>query len=53
MNKVKEILAIMNIKTEDLIGDPTTIMYYHKSNIWSGTIKLHLENPISDANSLL
>ena len=53
MTKVKERLEIMNIKTCDLIGEPIAIMCYHKSTTWSGTIKLHLENPVVDAKSLL
>jgi hypothetical protein len=31
MNKVKERLTIMNIKTWELIGEPIAIMCYHKS----------------------
>ena len=31
MNKVKERLATINIKTGDLIGKPIAIMCYHKS----------------------
>ena len=53
MNKVKEILTKMNIKTGELIGEPIAIMCYHTSTTWSGTIKLHLENPIVDAKNLL
>ena len=53
MGKVKERLAIMNIKTGDLIGEPIAIMCYHKSTTWSGTIKLHLDNPLVDAKGLL
>ena len=43
MNKVKERLAIMNIKTGDLLGEPIAIMCYYKSTTWSGRIKLQLE----------
>ena len=53
MNKIKERLTLINIKTGDLIGEPIAIMYYHKSTTWSGTIKLHLANPVVDAKSLL
>jgi hypothetical protein len=53
MNKVKEMLSIMNIKTGELIGEPIANMCYHKSTTWSGSIKLHLENSVVDARSLL
>ena len=53
MNKVKERLNTMKIKTGELIGEPIAIMCYHKSTTWSGSIKLHLENPVDDAKSLL
>ena len=53
MNKVIERLAKMDIKTGDLIGEPIAIMCYHKSTTWSGTIKLHLANPLVDAKNLL
>ena len=53
MNKVKERLEVMKIKTGDLIGEPIAIMCYHKSTTWSGSIKLHLDNPAMDAKSLL
>ena len=39
MNKVKEILVTMKIKTGDLIGEPIAIMCYHKSTTWSETIQ--------------
>ena len=53
MDKVKERLNKMKIKTGELIGEPIAIMCYHKSTTWSGTIKLHLKNPVVDAKSLL
>ena len=53
LNKVKKRLDIMKIKTYNLIGEPIAIMCYHKSTTWSGTIKLHLENPVVDAKNLL
>ena len=53
MGKVKERLAIMKIKTGELIGEPIAIMCYHKSTTWSGSIKLHLDNPVVDAKGLL
>ena len=53
MNKIKEILNIMNIKTGELIAEPIAIMCYHKSTTWNGTIKLHLNNPVVDARNLL
>ena len=53
MDKVRERLTKMNIKTGELIGEPIAIMCYHKSTTWSGTIKLHLENPVVDAKNLL
>ena len=43
MNKVKERLAIMNIKTGDLLGEPIAIMCYNKFTTWGGRIKLQLE----------
>lgn len=53
MHKVKERLSIMNIELGELIGEPIAIMCYHKSTVWSGTIKLHLKNPMLDAKNLL
>lgn len=53
MGKVNERLTKMNIKTRELIGEPIAIMYYHKSTTWSGTIKLHLDNPVIDVKNLL
>jgi hypothetical protein len=53
MNKVKERLDIMNITTGDFIGEPIAIMCYHKFTSWSGTIKIHLANPVVDVKSLL
>ena len=53
MDKVKERLNKMNIELGELIGEPIAIMCYHKSSTWSGTIKLHLKNPLLDAKSLL
>ena len=53
MNKVKERLNKMNIELGELIGEPIAIMCFHKSSTWSGTIKLHLNNSLLDAKSLL
>ena len=43
----------MNIKIEDFIGEPITIMCYHHSTTCSGKIKLYSENPVVDAKNLL
>ena len=53
MHKVKERLTKMNIELGELIGEPIAILCFHKSTTWSGTIKLHLKNPLLDAKSLL
>ena len=53
MHKVIERLFIMNIELGELIGELVAIMCFHKSTIWSGTIKLHLKNPMLDAKNLL
>ena len=53
MQKVKERLIKMNIELGELIGEPIAILCFHKSTTWSGTIKLHLKNPLLDAKSLL
>ena len=53
MHKVKERLTNMNVELGELIGEPIAILCFHKSTTWSGTIKLHLKNPLLDAKSLL
>lgn len=53
MQKVKEWLNKMNIEFGEIIGKPIAIMCFHKSTTWSGTIKLHLKNPLPDSQSLL
>lgn len=53
MNKVKEKLSIMNIKTGELIRDLIAIMCYSKSTTKSRTIKFHLKNLVVDNRSLL
>lgn len=53
MNKVKEKLSIMNIKTGELIRDLIAIMCYSKSTTKRRTIKFHLKNPVVDNRSLL
>ena len=53
MHKVKERFSIIKIELGELIGEPIAIMCFHKSTIWSGTVKLHLKNPMIDAKNLL
>ena len=53
MQKVKEWLNKMNIEFGEIIGKPIAIMCFHKSTTWSGTIKLHLKNPLPNSKSLL
>lgn len=43
----------MSIELGELIGETIAIMCFHKSTIWSGTIKFHLKNPDLDVKSLL
>jgi hypothetical protein len=38
----------MNIEFKELIGEPIVIMCFHKSTLWSDTIKLHLKNSLLD-----
>jgi hypothetical protein len=35
----------MSIELGELIGETIAIMCFHKSTIWSGTMKFHLKNP--------
>jgi hypothetical protein len=53
MHKVKERLKTMNIELGKLIGEPIAIISFHKSTLWSDTIKLHLKNSFLDAKNLL
>ena len=43
----------MNIELGEMLGEPIAILCFHGSKRWSGTIKLHLKNPMKDANDLL
>ena len=43
----------MGIPLGEILGEPIAILCFHGSRRWSGTIKLHLKNPIKDANDLL
>jgi hypothetical protein len=46
-------LKSMNIEIGEILGEPIAIFCFHGSKRWSGTIKLHLKNPMKDANDLL
>ena len=43
----------MNIELGELIREPIAVLCFHKSTMWSGSIKLHLKNPLFNAKSLL
>ena len=51
--KTLERLKKMDIELGDIIGEPVVILCFHGSKMWSGTIKLHLKNPMKDATELL
>ena len=51
--KTEARLKTMNIELEEILGEPIAILCFHGSKRWSGTIKLHLKNPMKDANDLL
>ena len=51
--KTIERLKKMNIELGDVLGELVAILCFHGSKRWSGTIKLHLKNPIKDGNELL
>ena len=53
MEKIKERLKKMKIAIGSMIGEPIAIMCYHKSNTWSGVVKIHLQNPKKDGTALL
>ena len=52
-SKTIERLKKMDIELGDILGEPVAILCFHGSKRWSGTIKLHLKNPMKDANELL
>jgi hypothetical protein len=43
----------MNIELGEILGEPIATICFHGSKRWSGTIKLHLKDPMKDANDLL
>ena len=51
--KTIERLNKMNIQLGDILGEPVAILCFHGSKRWSGTIKLHLKEPMKNANDLL
>ena len=51
--KVEARLKIMSIQLGEMLGEPIAILCFHGSKRWSGTIKIHLKNPMKDANDLL
>jgi hypothetical protein len=51
--KTEAKLKVMDIPLGEILGEPIAILCFHGSKRWSGTIKLHLKNPIKDANDLL
>ena len=51
--KTKARLEQMNIQLGEVLGEPIAILCFHGSKRWSGTIKLHLKNPLKDGNDLL
>ena len=51
--KTEARLKAMGIPLGEILGEPIAILCFHGSRRWSGTIKLHLKNPIKDANDLL
>ena len=51
--KTKARLEDMNIELGEILGEPIAILCFHGSKRWSGTIKLHLKDPMKDANDFL
>ena len=51
--KTIERLKKMDIELGDVLRELVAILCFHGSKRWSGTIKLHLKNPIKDGNELL
>ena len=51
--KTEERLKAMNIQLGEILGEPIAILCFHGSKRWSGTIKLHLKNPLKDGNDFL
>ena len=50
---MKARLKKMNTELGEILGEQVAILCFHGSKRWSGTIKLHLKNPMKDANDLL
>ena len=53
LEKTEARLKAMDIQLGEILGEPITIICFHGSKRWSGTIKLHLKNPRKYANDLL
>ena len=51
--KTETKLQAMNIELGEILGEPIAMLCFHGSKRWSGIIKLHLKNPMKDANDLL
>ena len=51
--KTETRLKAMDIQLGEILGEPIAILCFHASKRWSGTIKLHLKNPLKDATDLL
>ena len=46
-------LKNMDIQLREILGESIAILCFHGVKRWSGTIKLHLKNPMKDTNYLL
>ena len=53
MNMVVARLLKMDIELGEILGESIAIMCFHKTDTWSGVIKIHLKNPKVDAVALL
>ena len=51
--KTEARMKAMDIQLGEILGEPIAIICFHASKRWSGTIKLHLKNPLKDATNLL
>ena len=51
--KTEARLKVMDIELGEIIGEPIAVLCFHGSKRWSCIVKLHLKNPMKDANDLL
>ena len=51
--KTEARLEVMGIELGEILREPIAVICFHGSKRWSGTVKLHLKDPMKDANDLL